>query len=48
LGRKALEEISTIVTPDTLVRWHRELERMIFFGERSLRGGRGQLPGPFS
>lgn len=25
LGRKALEEISTIVTPDTLLRWHREL-----------------------
>ncbi len=25
LGRKALEEIGTIVTPDTLLRWHREL-----------------------
>jgi putative transposase len=25
LGRKALEEISPIVTPDTLLRWHREL-----------------------
>jgi len=25
LGRKALDEISTIVTPDTLLRWHREL-----------------------
>jgi putative transposase len=25
LGRKALEEIATIVTPDTLLRWHREL-----------------------
>ena len=25
LGRKALEEITTIVTPDTLLRWHREL-----------------------
>jgi putative transposase len=25
LGRKALEEISTIVTPETLLRWHREL-----------------------
>ena len=25
LGRKALEEIATIVTPDTILRWHREL-----------------------
>jgi putative transposase len=25
LGRKALEEISTIVIPDTHLRWHREL-----------------------
>jgi hypothetical protein len=25
LGRKALEEISTIVTPETLLCWHREL-----------------------
>ena len=25
LGRKALQEIATIVTPDTLLRWHRQL-----------------------
>ena len=25
LGRKVLEEIATIVTPDTLLRWHRKL-----------------------
>ncbi len=25
LGRKALHELGTIVTPDTLLRWHREL-----------------------
>lgn len=25
LGRKALHEIATIVTPDTILRWHREL-----------------------
>src|SRR5688572_4149926 len=25
LGRKALSEITTIVTPDTILRWHREL-----------------------
>ncbi len=25
LGRKALSELTTIVTPDTILRWHREL-----------------------
>jgi len=25
LGRKALREISTIFTPDTILRWHRQL-----------------------
>ena len=25
LGRKALRELTTIVTPDTILRWHREL-----------------------
>ena len=25
LGRRALQEIATIVTPDTILRWHREL-----------------------
>jgi hypothetical protein len=25
LGRKALREVATIVTPDTLLRWHRQL-----------------------
>ncbi|NQU74899.1 MAG: helix-turn-helix domain-containing protein, partial [Planctomycetes bacterium] len=25
LGRKALHELATIVTPDTILRWHREL-----------------------
>src|SRR6202051_3894222 len=25
LGRKALHELGTIVTPETLLRWHREL-----------------------
>ena len=25
LGRKMLEQLATIVTPDTLLRWHREL-----------------------
>ena len=25
IGRKALQEIATVVTPDTLLRWHRQL-----------------------
>jgi hypothetical protein len=25
LGRKLLEEVATIVTPDTILRWHRQL-----------------------
>jgi hypothetical protein len=25
LGRKALNELETLVTPDTLLRWHRQL-----------------------
>jgi hypothetical protein len=25
LGRKMLEQMSTIVTPETILRWHREL-----------------------
>jgi hypothetical protein len=25
LGRKALEQIATLVTPDTILRWHRQL-----------------------
>ena len=46
IGRKALLELTTIVTPDTILRWHMErwfrslksecLHRMVFFGQRSL------------
>ena len=25
LGRKLLEEVATLVTPDTILRWHRQL-----------------------
>ena len=25
IGRKALQELTTMVTPDTILRWHREL-----------------------
>ncbi len=28
LGRKALQQIATIVTPDTILRWHRQLVAM--------------------
>ncbi len=28
LGRKALRELTTIVTPDTILRWHRQLVAM--------------------
>ena len=34
LGRKILEEISTIVTPDTLLRWHRKLIAKKFDGSK--------------
>jgi putative transposase len=35
LGRKILEEISTIVTPDTLLRWHRKLVAKKFDGSKN-------------
>ena len=35
LGRRILEEISTIVTPDTLLRWHRKLIAMKFDGSKA-------------
>ena len=27
IGRKLLSQLDTLVTPDTLMRWHRELDR---------------------
>ena len=42
LGRKALEQIGTIVTPDTLLAWHRRLVARKFDG--SARRGPGRPP----
>jgi putative transposase len=42
LGRKALSELATIVTPDTILRWHRELisEKWNFADWRRNKPGR--------
>ena len=44
LGRKMLEELAGIVTPDTILRWHRELvARHWDFSERREQVGRPQV-----
>jgi hypothetical protein len=40
IGRKRLIEIGTLVTPDTLLRWHRELIAKKYDGSQSRRPGR--------
>jgi hypothetical protein len=42
LGRKLLEQVATIVTPDTLVRWHRRLiaEKWDYSDRREKKSGR--------
>ena len=45
LGRKLLENIATIVTPDTLLRWHRKLiaRKWDYSGRRQKKPGRPPL-----
>ena len=40
LGRQALRDLATIVTPDTLLRWHRPLvaRKWTYSGKRTRRG----------
>ena len=40
VGRKALRELACIVTPDTLLRWHRELIAKKYDGSEQRRPGR--------
>ncbi len=40
IGRKGLFEISTLVTPDTLLRWYRRLIAQKYDGSKSRRSGR--------
>jgi len=40
IGRKRLFEIGTLVTPDTLLRWHRELIAKKYDGHKNRRPGR--------
>ena len=40
LGRKALSELSSIVTPDTLLRWYRDLIARKYDGSKGRRPGR--------
>ena len=44
LGRKALMELTTIVTPDTILRWHRQLVAQKWdYSERRKGGGRPRI-----
>jgi putative transposase len=44
LGRALLAEIATLVTPDTLLRWHRRLVEKVTPQERDARSGPGRPP----
>jgi putative transposase len=43
LGRKVLAEIATIVTPETLLAWHRKLRCTTAAGQRDVIGPRNAL-----
>jgi len=45
LGRKALQEIATIVTPDTILRWHRQLvaAKWNYSDRRTKKPGRARV-----
>jgi len=43
VGRKALRELATIITPDTLLRWHRQLVAHKWTHTRTPAGRRGVL-----
>ena len=47
LGRKVLEEIGCLFTPDTLLRWHRELvaRKWDYSKRREKKPGRPSTPG---
>ena len=45
LGRRRLREISTIVTPDMLLRWYRELVAAKYDGSSKRRPGRPRIEG---
>ena len=43
IGRKALRELTTIVTPDTILRWHRELVAKKFDSSGQRKPGRPRI-----
>ena len=43
IGRKALLELTTIVTPDTILRWHRELVAKKFDSSEKRKPGRPRI-----
>ena len=44
LGRRALLGLTTIVTPDTILRWHRELISRTYDGSSKRKPGRPRVP----
>ena len=46
LGRKMLEQVATIVTPDAILRWHRELvaQKWYYSHRRTKQPGRPSVP----